>query len=295
LPDRLRQGQLNQLVLARMMKLGLFNAHPEFKAPAGHGVFRPEEEGFYFGASLGGVMGLMFAALSPDVVNVNADVPSFNFNCLLQRATPFLEFQLLLDLTLGTDPLGQILTLGLVAELWTTGESVGYAGHITRDPLPGTNAKKMMLTMAWLDQQVSNQCTEITARTLGIPMLEGSLLSGLPQIPDAPGPLESAFVVTDTGGLDSNDPAQQAANIIPPLANAPSDRNQCDPHGRRQFIPASLRQLSAFLRPGGQVENFCDGICDADNTVLETGPQGDVFATEMPDGDPVPCDPLPSP
>jgi len=43
------------------------------------------------------------------------------------------------------------------------------------------------------------------------------------------------------------------------------------------------------------VENFCEGTCDADPTVLETGPQGDVFALEMTDGDPVVCDPLPSP
>ena len=297
LPDRLRQGVLNQLVLMRMMKSGAFNAHPEFRAPAGHGVFRPGEDGFYFGISLGGVMGLKFIALSPDLVHANTDVPSINFLCLLQRATPFLEFQIVLDLTIefdattGPNPTRQILGLSLVNELWATGESVGYASHITENPLPGTNRKQVLLTMAWLDEQVSNQCTEITARTLELPMLRGSLLSGLPQIRDREGPLESAMVVYDTASFDLSDPAQQS--IIPPLANRPSRRNRCDPHGRRQFIPASLRQLVAFLQPGGRVVNFCDGICDADAALTEVGPLGDLFSTEMPQGDPARCVPFP--
>jgi hypothetical protein len=41
-----------------------------------------------------------------------------------------------------------------------------------------------------------------------------------------------------------------------------------------------MEQTAAFLRPGGQVENFCDGVCDAD------GP------FERPGGVEAVCDPL---
>jgi hypothetical protein len=176
LPDRLRQGVLNQLVLARMMKTGAFNAHPAFQAPAGHGVFRPGEESYYFGISLGGIMGLMFSAVNQDVIKHNVDVPAINFVFLLQRATPFLPFQFILDLSIGNDdpvtqPMVQAIGLSLIHELWVTGEPAGYATHITKDPLPGTPRKQILLTMAWLDQQVSNQGSEIAARTLNLSQL----------------------------------------------------------------------------------------------------------------------------
>ena len=60
LPDRLRQGQLHTLVLARMMKRGLFNADPAFQV-GGHGAIDPEQPLYYFGASLGGIMGTIQA------------------------------------------------------------------------------------------------------------------------------------------------------------------------------------------------------------------------------------------
>ncbi|MBI4517868.1 MAG: hypothetical protein HY699_18835 [Deltaproteobacteria bacterium] len=279
LADRLRQGQLNTLVLARMLKTAAFHVDPAFRTPAGVGVLAgPEQEAYYFGASLGGIMGLMFAALSPDITSANVDVPAINFSLLLQRATPFLEFELALKLTGITDPMQTALGIGLIHELWVRGESAAYATHITTNPLPGTNAKNILMTMAWLDQQVSNAGTEVAARTLALPNLAGSLMHDLAQIPDRPGPLPSALVVYDTGSFDLSNP--EHAPFVPPLANLQPEPNPCDPHGLRGFIPASIEQLLHFLQPGGEIVNFCDGTCDAG------GPR------ELPFGAAAPCDPL---
>ncbi|MBP1686399.1 MAG: hypothetical protein H6Q33_2542 [Deltaproteobacteria bacterium] len=279
LADRMRQGQVNNLVLAHMMKSGAFNIDPAFQTPAGTGVFAgPHEAEFYFGASLGGIMGMMFAALSPDVANANIDVPGMNFSLLLQRSTEFSQIEGILILTGLADPMQRALTYGILHELWVRGESAGYATHVTSNPLPGTNPKNILMTMAWLDPQVSNVATEIAARTLGLPNLIGSLRTGLVDIPDKPGPLASALVIYDTGSFNLANPAH--AKFIPPLANLAPQTSCCDPHPVRGFIPASVEQLQTFLQPGGQIMNFCDGMCDAGQP------------SEIPYGNSTPCDPL---
>jgi hypothetical protein len=297
LPDRLRHGMLHAVVLARLLDEGAFNALPEFQVPdlsglpnagefaatPGQGVIDPAAETNYFGVSLGGIMGTMFAAVSNDVQRLNVDVPAINFSLLLQRAKPFNPFQDFLGFV-EPDPTIQALTLGLIHELWVRGEPAGYAHHITGNTLPPlagpvepTNTKQVLATASRFDQQVTNLGAHVLAATLGLPNLEGSFRTGIPDVPDAPGPLPSALVVYDTGVYT---PGVHDA-FIPPLANRPAaeDDNQCDPHGQRQTIPASLEQLAAFLAPGGMVENFCNGLCDAEGPL------------EIAGGMAVPCDP----
>jgi hypothetical protein len=241
-------------------------------------------EMFYFGASLGGIMGTYFAALTSDVERFNVDVPGMNFSFLMQRATPFKDFDLLLALIGLTDPMDTVLGLGLIHELWVRGEPAGYMESLAAEVEAGT--KKMLVTVAWLDKQVSNQVSEVLARTLGVPSLQGSLQEGLQGIPDLAGPLDSALVIYDTGSFDIFNPAHYGVDglgrqLIPPLANEiPSD--VCDPHGRRGVIPASIDQLQGFLQPGGQIENFCtdDGVCNASEDY------------EKPYGVSTTCDPL---
>jgi hypothetical protein len=292
LPDRLKQGQTNTQVLARMMKHGLFNTHACFQVrdplpadcttagpdPSAEGVFpgSPTEdvEMFYFGVSLGGIMGTWFAALTSDVERFNVDVPAINFSILLQRSTQFSNFDPLLNLIGLGDPMNKILGLGLIHELWVKGEPSGYMKSLASEV--ASDDKKLLITVAWLDKQVSNQATEIMARSLGVSNLIGSVQEDLQEIPDAAGPLSSALVIYDTGSFDIFDPAHDP--YIPPLANLiPSP--VCDPHGTpRISIPASMDQVTAFLQPGGQILNYCTGICDG------------VEINDQPEGGP--CDPL---
>ena len=61
------------------------------------------------------------------------------------------------------------------------------------------------------------------------------------------------------------------ANLIPTQV--------CDPHRARVSIPASMDLLVSFLQPGGQVENFCSGVCDG------------AGVNERPSGSAYSCDP----
>ena len=144
----------------------------------------------------------------------------------------------------------------------------------------------MLLAEAWLDHQLSNMATEIDARTLGVPNLVGSFTPGKTGIPDLPGPLPSAFVGYNTGGLDPANPLH--APHIPPNSNLqiPAGlEGKCDPHTRAGVIPALVRQVLVSLQSGGEIENFCNGLCDADGTLTPNG-----LRLETPEGKP-PCDP----
>lgn len=275
LPSRLRQGMTNTLLLARMTKQGLWNRDPAFRTPDGRGVFPgPASEVNYYGISLGGIMGTYLAGLSPDIARFALDVPSVNFSCMLQRATPFASFDGLLASIGVTQPLEAALGIQLTHEFWASADPLSVIGRILDAPLPGSgDAKKVLYLEAWLDKQVSNQCTEIAARSMGLPNLVGSMRAGMPGIPDVAGPVDSAYVSWGLGELDILDPAH--APFIPPLANQiPS--GVCDPHPRRPTVPAAILQLDAFTREGGAVRSFCDGVCDGATPIEQAGGGGAV-------------------
>ena len=266
---------VNTLVLSKMAKTGFFNRLPEFQRTPGDaatGVFTtPGPEMFYFGVSLGGIYGTMYAALNDDTVRHNVDVPAMNFSLLQQRATPFIPFLDLIEALPFPDPMEFSVSLGIQHELWVSAEPAAYIRHITGtvdEPLPGSIEKNMLVTVAWLDKQVSNQATNIMARSMGIPNLEGSIQAQLVDIPDVnadagsanPG-LSSAMHIYDVGDFDIFDPAYE--EYLPALSNRIVAGN-CDPHGvPRLTIPASTDQLGEFLKPNGLIRNFCDGACDA--------------------------------
>ncbi len=289
LPDRLRQSQVNTVLLARMLRDGAFNVDPWFQNDVGVGILPGRSEpAFYFGVSLGGIMGTFLAALTPDIERFNVDVGASNFSLLLSRATPFRELEDVLFAFTQPDVTLQALGVQIIQELWTRGEPAGYARFVTglNDPsLPGSIPKKMLMTVARFDHQVSNQASEIMARTLRIPSLVGSAEPGKPGIPDLPGPLDSALVYYDAGGLD---PALHPADV-PPLDNRRVARGNCDPHSSRLTTPASLDQLFTFLQPSGEIVNFCDGVCDGRDGF------GARLPDEIPGGADEPCLPDPQP
>jgi hypothetical protein len=269
-PDRLRQGMVNALVLGKLMKRGILNRDPAFQTAPNVGVFPPPTtEMFYAGSSLGGIHGTWFAGLTPDVERLNVDVPAIAFSCLLQRSVDFVLFDTVIGLVGIDDPVEYGLFLNLLHELWVSAEPAGVATHVTANPLPGSGtAKKLLMSVAWLDKQVSNQCTEVAARTMGLPNLEGSLQEELQQIPDVTGPVDSAYVMYDSGAFDLFNPLH--APHIPPLTNEFPDA-VCDPHGSPRKTPAMVYQFYDFLRPGGQISNFCNGTCDAGDALEAPG------------------------
>lgn len=279
LADRLRQGQANAQLLAKMMHEGDFNQDPAFQGPGGEGAIQAGEEIYYWGASLGGIMGHMFSALTPHVERHVLDVPAINFSLLLHRATPFVTFEGLQTL-LSPDRMDQSIGIGLTHELWVRGEAAGYATHITSDPLPGSMPKKILLHVALHDQQVVNLGSQLAGATLRLPVHESSSMQDLAGMSSSTGPQESAYMVIDTAAFDLNDPTHLP--FVPPLINDQAEGNRCDPHNRLRVTPAALDQINLFFQPEGLIQTTCDddGVCNAS------------AAEEFPNGIAVPCDPF---
>lgn len=252
LPDRGQQGMLDFLFLGRLMTSGAgFDSSSAFQGGAQHPVIDPNGLSYY-GNSQGGIEGGALTAVSQQFTRAVLGVPGMDYSLLLNRSVDFDPFLLLLNASYP-DKLEQQIGFGLIQMLWDRSDPVGYAQHMTSDPLPGTPAHQVLLDEAFGDHQVANIATENEARTIGAAVHEPALAPGrspdvepLYGIPPIPSDVYSgsALIVWDSGT-----PAPPTTNT-PPTAGA-------DPHSVPRSQPVVRYQDAAFLL-NGVVLNVCD-------------------------------------
>jgi hypothetical protein len=257
LTDRLQQGVLNQIVLGRLLLApdGL-TAEPAFLRPDGSPVV-DNSTLVYDGNSQGGIMGLMLAAVSPDVERFVLGVPGINYRVLLPRSVDFVTYETVFEPAYPND-LDRTLLLAMIQMLWDRGEGAGYVHHIVADPLPGTEPKDVLLHVAFGDWQVSELTAFIAARTMGIPIHRPVTAEGRSREVEPGWGLDtleypsdgSAILVWDSG----SDPI--------PIENVPPSTSR-DPHGDPRRDPEVQRQKAGFLYDD-QIMGVClDGPCTA--------------------------------
>lgn len=246
LADRLQQAILNFMLLGRLMAAsnGL-NSDPAFRF---NGVpIINTRELYYYGNSQGSIEGAAYMALSTETRRGVLGVGAANYSILLQRSIDFSAYEIIFD-QLYLDEIDRQLLFPLLQQLWDRAEPQGYLSHLVVNPLPGTPAKKILIQMGVNDSQVPNIGTEVQVRSLGIPSVAPSALP-LFQVPEMPAPFDgSAFVAYDVNGTP------------PPPTNSPPDTDN-GVHEAVRRLDQAQRQIDAFLRPDGTVQNFCDGGC----------------------------------
>lgn len=246
LPDRLQQAALNFILLGRL-----------FIAPDGfvsHAAFQLDgqplidtQQLYFYGISQGGIEGGMYMALAPDSVRGVLGVGAINYSFLLQRSLDFSSFQAILA-PAYPDELDRQLLLGLIQQIWDRADPQGYLPHLVSDPLPGTPAKKILMQIGLNDSQVSYVASGIQARSLGIPNLAPTVYP-LYGVPEMTAPFDgSAYVPYDVNA------------VLAPLTNIPPTVEN-GVHEAVRRLDAAQRQIDAFLRPDGRVEDFCPGPC----------------------------------
>lgn len=253
IPDRQQQSYLDFLFLGRALAHPQgFGANAAFRAPDGRPVIGSGLA--YAGASQGGIQGVALTALAQDFRRSALIVPGINYGTMLQRSVDFATYEKLLAVG-HPDRLEQQLVLNLIQMLWDRGEGNGYAAHVTRDPLPGTPAHRVLVHEAFGDHQVANIATETMARTLGDVRVRQPALApgrkpdvepfwGLPAVPGSPY-AGSALVAWDSG------------TPPPPTANVPPTEGE-DPHGDTRGSAEAMGQLARFLLTG-EIVDTCSG------------------------------------
>lgn len=239
--DRLRQAQVNFVVLARQVLRSLKD-DPALRVDG-----RPitdASELYYLGISNGGIQGAAFLALSPDVERGTLMVGGGPWSLLMSRSNNFAALGLILNQTYP-DPLDQQLLVALTQPLWDYTDPLNYAGRLQRDPLPGSAPKPVLVHEAIADSQVPNLGTRMIVRESGIPAL-APLLEPVHGVEPRPGPLGSAYVQWDVGVPPEKRPSDQ---------NVPADLTPA--HDRARLLAPSVEQLRRFFRPDGAVEATC--------------------------------------
>mgnify|MGYP001233308639 CR=1 FL=1 len=254
LADRLQQGLLNELFLGRLMvHADGFAAHPAFRRDDGSPLLDRSQLS-YDGNSQGAILGGALLAIGQDFTRGVLGEAGMNYSFLLQRSVDFDDYKLIYA-PAYPDPYDQLVGIQIIQMLWDRGETNGYASHVTRDPLPGTPVKKVLLLGAVGDHQVSEYALQVQARTMGanghVPYAAPDRTTnedkgwGIAPIPSYPWD-GSAYFLFDTGA------------VLSPLGNVPP-REGHDPHDDTPRIPAAQDLKSAFLRPDGVVLDVCDG------------------------------------
>ncbi len=164
--DRLQQGMLNTIVLARLVKspAGLVT-NAAFQTSSGTPVIATGAV-YYDGNSQGGVMGGGVTAVSAEWTRAVLGVSGMNYSTLLQRSVDWNTYRAVYDPSYP-NVIERGIGLSLLQMLWDRGEANGYANHITGNPLPGTPRHKVLMEIGIGDFQVSNWAALVEARTIG--------------------------------------------------------------------------------------------------------------------------------
>lgn len=288
LTDRVQQGELDFLYLARLMvHPGGFSSDPAFQYPD-HSTIIDTRQAFYDGNSQGGIYGGTVCAVSIDVRRCALGVPGMDYSVLLPRSSDYVAEHPITaydptkfnpgDPTRGIgyssafdasypDQAQRMLILDLIQTLWDRSDPNGFASHITGG-LPATPRHHVLFQVAYGDHQVANITAETEARTIGasglypplVPQRYGPYVNpfwGIPAPPQLPFD-GSAITLFDSGPATDKTAQGHLGTDPPPTADVPN-RSGEDPHEAPRRAPCGQQQKSAFLAVDGEVTAPCGG------------------------------------
>ena len=243
--DRLQQGILNALLLARAMKGGIARA-PELQV-GGRSAFDLTAPPRFIGQSQGGIFGGTYMALTTDVDRGILLVPGQSYSFLLQRNRGGWEsFSPLFEARY--QPLDVQRSLALMQLLWDHAEPSGYTPYVRNDRFAGTPPHEVLMMVAINDHQVSTLMAHQMARAIGVPNL-GPENRDIYGVDTVTGPhTGSAMLEVDFG--------------VPavPDVNRPSTDSGADPHTLIASPTWVLETLDTFLTTG-VINTTCSGPC----------------------------------
>jgi hypothetical protein len=230
--EKLGQAVINFIALERIARGPM--AESEHFTYEGTPVIDPEQV-YYFGASLGGIMGNVFMAYNPQVERGALGVPGGAWSLMFERSYAWSLLQTAIIGAYEDQYTYQMIAalLGLAFEPY---DPITTASRVIADPLPDTPAKQIFMYEAIGDSLVTNLATEMVARTMGLPVIGPSL--AIPYaFEEQMEAVPSALAIYDEGVP------------LPPSTNVPPDRDN-GTHSGVNDSPAVLRQIERFFLEG---------------------------------------------
>jgi hypothetical protein len=238
--DRLQQALVTTMVLVRTMTGRIVNDASLIGLVDATKVY-------YYGNSLGGIMGLSFMGYDPAVTLGALGVGGGFWSTLFQRSVNWKE-ALLVFPAQYPDSLDQQLLMALAQMQFDFSDPATVAPYVLSAPLEGTPKKQVVMMMGVGDAQVPNIATEMIARTSGITLLSPNAVSVFGMSP-LPGPLASALTTWNV----NSPPAPPDTNMTP------AHDNQVHQAVRR--LAREEEMIGTFFSTG-QIVDTCGGPCN---------------------------------
>jgi hypothetical protein len=258
--DRLQQGVLNQIFLGRLMtRDGGLSSVPELKRADGSSMIDTAHLD-YDGNSQGGIMGIMLAAVSPDIERATLGVTGINYSLLLPRSVDFEEYELVFKPAYPND-LDRMVIVDLIQMLWDRGEGGGYVQHLIGKPYAKTPAKTVLFDIAFGDWQVSELSAMVAARTIGLTIHRPVTAQGRSREVTPGWGLESTTYPSKGSAITVWD---SGSDPIPIEGRAPSTSR--DPHSDPRRDAKVRQQKAAFLFDDTLIDVCNANPCTAANS-----------------------------
>lgn len=245
--ERVQQAMVNQMALAEALATTL-PALKVLQRSDGTPLYDPTQLAFY-GISQGHILGATYVAIAPRIERAVLAVGGIGFGLMMSRAAPFAPFLGLFDLITGRADDSFDLTL-LLQTVLDRIDPATYTDLLLAPPFAdGPKQRRVLMHVAVADTSVPNIASHAQARSLGLVQL-GPAPRDIYGVPTVAGPIDGSAIVAWDYGLEQPDR----------LARPNLKENEV--HNDQRGLAASMEQASRFLRPGGRVENTCDGVCD---------------------------------
>ncbi len=259
--ERVPQAMVNWHALSRALETGAFFAHDAFTRPPR----RPNRDDdrvpvvdlskptCFVGISMGHILGGTMTALNPSVRRTALQVGGAAFSTMMFRARPFTRFLFLMDVSMPDALDQQKLHAHMQSQLDRI-DPATYARFLLGDELPigpsnEPRGRRALVQMGLGDPQVPNVGTELHARTLALPVVEGSAKRPIFGLHDAAAPHAGSGLFAYDYGVDTG---------FYELATPADDGNPVHEAVRRS--PEALAQLRAFFHDG-VIINPCADRC----------------------------------
>ena len=248
--DRLQQMLVNQMALARTFK-GVCSDLAELHYNGTNLV--DSSDVHYMGYSLGGIYGASITGFSPDIDRAALWVGGSGFSTFIERSTNYATFSDGFILPQAYPQRNdRALLIGICQQMWDASDSETWLRFAETGYGDQIQPFNFLSTISVNDAQVPGLSSDRAARTAGIPMLSGSMMSPY-GIDVADGPITGSAIVYWDGSYE----AMPDTNAAPPIGDAGKAHNEIAP----------IIQVNAMVEDfllTGIINDTCGGSCTFD-------------------------------